>query len=262
MDADAPLMPTFKVGCNISNMIKIAGCQPPEHLSDVPRNIATIIEFSHTAVKEGASLICFPECYLQGYIVEVARTRQLAISLNSERLLTVLKQLERIDATIVFGMIERDKGLIFNTAVVVKGGAILGTYRKSRLLANESKVFAPGKKFPTFTIDGVKFGINICNDLNFPECANHLAGQGVQLLVCPSNNMLPMNTAIKWKEKHNQIRAERCRESKVWLLSSDVTGERDGSVSYGPTAVISPSGCVVAQAPLEMPGLVIYEIVV
>ena len=44
------------------------------------------------------------------------------------------------------------------------------------------------------------------------------------------------------------------------MLSSDVTGERDDRVSYGPTALLNPQGEVVAQVPLLQPGLIVEEV--
>ena len=60
--------------------------------------------------------------------------------------------------------------------------------------------------------------------------------------------MLPQKAAEKWKHLHNTIRAERCRETGLWLVSADVTGERYGCVSWGPTAVINPAGEVAAAS--------------
>ncbi|MGO7594164.1 hypothetical protein AB9E13_34105, partial [Rhizobium leguminosarum] len=57
----------------------------------------------------------------------------------------------------------------------------------------------------------------------------------------------------------NAVRGERCRETGLWLISSDVTGERDGRVAWGPTAVLNPEGQVVAQLPLEEPGLQVSD---
>lgn len=59
---------------------------------------------------------------------------------------------------------------------------------------------------------------------------------------------------------HNFARGERCRETGLWLVSADVTGERDGLISWGPTAVINPSGEVVAQLPLGKTGLLVFDI--
>ena len=44
------------------------------------------------------------------------------------------------------------------------------------------------------------------------------------------------------------------------LISSDVTGEWKGRVSYGPTAVIDETGSVVRQVELMQEGLIIHEL--
>lgn len=67
-------------------------------------------------------------------------------------------------------------------------------------------------------------------------------------------------TAKALKNLHNSVRGERCRETGLWLVSADVTGERDGRISWGPTAVLDPAGEVVAQLPLEKAGLLVVDI--
>jgi predicted amidohydrolase len=72
--------------------------------------------------------------------------------------------------------------------------------------------------------------------------------------------MMRRETALAWKDRHNAARGERCRETGLWLISADVTGARDGRISWGPTAVLNPSGEVAAQLPLERPGLLIFDL--
>jgi 5-aminopentanamidase len=77
----------------------------------------------------------------------------------------------------------------------------------------------------------------------------------------PAQNMMRRQAAEEWKHRHNQIRAERVRETGMWLVSADVTGERgDTHVGFGPTSVMDPSADVVAQVPLMETGMVIAQI--
>lgn len=241
-------------------IVRIAGCQPHEVLGDVHANLRSIVEFSRQAEQAGARLMCFPECFLQGYIVDVDMTPSLAMSCDSADFAEVLDCLSAVKPVLVFGFIEEADGRLFNSAAVVNRGELLGCYRKKALLRREAQVFAEGDVTPVFDVDGVRFGVNICKDLNSPEYASVVASQGAILLVCPCNNMLATEAAWEWKDKHNKIRAERCVETSLWLLSSDVTGDRDGRISFGPTAVISPAGEVVAQAPLETTGMVLFDL--
>jgi predicted amidohydrolase len=160
---------------------------------------------------------------------------------------------------LVFGLIEIDDGRLFNTAVVVHRRELIGRYRKAHLLSRE-RCFDAGCSPEVFQVNGLRFGINICYDTNFTAAAQGVAALGTSLIVCPANNMLPREAAERWKDLHNAIRAERCRETGLWLVSADVTGERDGCVSWGPTAVITPQGEVAAQLPLGRPGPLVFDL--
>jgi 5-aminopentanamidase len=80
------------------------------------------------------------------------------------------------------------------------------------------------------------------------------------VIVCPANNMLRRANAEQWKQRHNEIRLQRVRETGLWLVSADVTGASEARIGYGPTAVLHPSGHVCAQVPLLTTGMVIADI--
>ena len=119
---------------------------------------------------------------------------------------------------------------------------------------------SPGTEFPVFDADGLRFGVNICFDTAHPEPAAAVARRGAELLVCPANNMSPYAKAEKLRPVHNPGRGERARETGMWLLSADITGERDGRIAHGPTALLDPQGRVVEQLPLGKPGLLVAEL--
>jgi apolipoprotein N-acyltransferase len=76
-----------------------------------------------------------------------------------------------------------------------------------------------------------------------------------------AQNMLRRPVAERCKDLHHSMRAERARETGMWLVSSDVTGVRgDSRIAYGPTSVISPRGEIVEQVPLMTTGMVVTEI--
>lgn len=239
--------------------VKVAGCQLPEIREDQDAALSWIERYAHLAMDEGACLVCFPECYLQGYLTDEHAARRHAIDLHSAAFAAILSRLAGAKPTLVFGIIEVDSGRLFNTAVVVAGGHMVGRYRKTHLLAGES-IFNPGAACPVFEAAGLTFGINICSDTRIAGSAAAVARQGAKLICCPANNMMRRDKAEKWKDRHNETRAQRAKETGLWLISSDVTGERDGRIALGPTAVIDPRGCVVAQVPLREVGMVVVEL--
>jgi len=240
--------------------LRVGACQTPEILGDIESALVCIEGFATRADAQGVDLLLFPECFLQGYLVEEQHVRQHALDLNTPRFGSILSRLKRIKPTLVFGVIEQDGQRYFNTAVVVTRGLLMGVYRKTHLVPGES-LFHKGDTYPTFELRGVRFGINICYDTQFPEAAAPIAAQGAQLLLVPAQNMMRRAAAIYWKNLHSQIRTERVRETGMWLVSADVTGERDEyRVGFGPTSVINQQAEVVSQVPLMETGIIIADI--
>jgi len=238
--------------------MRIAAAQTPEFREDVPGALDYLAGVMAEAHRQRASLLCLPEGFLQGYLTEGEVARRHALDLRSPRFANLLDELpERAPMTVV-GLIEAEGGDLYNTAVVIFRRSVLGRYRKRHLLEGE-RCFRPGGETRTFDVEGLRFGINICFDTNFADAAMGVADQGASLLICPANNMMRRQAAIEWKDKHNAVRGERCREAGLWLMSADVTGTRDGRVAWGPTAVLNPGGEVVAQLPLDAPGLLVFD---
>ena len=239
--------------------MKIAAAQTPEFREDLEGAIAWLGEVVAEAREQGAELVCFPEGFLQGYLTEAEAARRVALDLGSEAFGEVLARMPADGPMLVFGLIEKEGERLFNTAVVVEGGQLVGRYRKAHLLGGET-CFEAGTTAEVFRAGALSFGINICFDTNFPEAARGVAALGARLIVCPANNMMRREVAERWKDEHNRARGARCRETGLWLISSDVTGERGGRIAWGPTALLNPAGEVVAQLPLERPGVLVVDV--
>jgi 5-aminopentanamidase len=238
---------------------RIAVCQVPDIRKDVETSLKWIERFAKEAAEKEVSLICFSECFLQGYLTEEIPAKKYAIDLHSEIFDKILIQLSAYSPMIVFGLIEEDNELLFNTAVVIKDGLLIGKYRKTHLLDGET-IFTAGWEYPVFELNDLKFGINICYDTQFPEATANLAKQGVKLILCVSNTMMSHEKAKKYKHLHFSMRAERAKEKKVWMLSADVTGEREGRIAYGSTSAINADGEIVKQVPFMETGMIIVEL--
>jgi predicted amidohydrolase len=238
---------------------RIAAAQTIEFREDIEAALNYASDVAACAEAEGASLLCFPEGFLQGYLTDETLARRNALDFASPAFEAALNRLPKTGPMVVMGLIEVDNGRLFNTAIVVHRGTLIGRYRKAHLLGGE-QIFDAGNDSPIFEIAGLRFGINICCDTNFPEAARKVAELGASLIVCPANNMHRRETAEALRDVHNSARGKRCRERGLWLVSADVTGERDGCISWGPTAVLNPAGEVVAQLPLERTGLLVFDI--
>ena len=241
-------------------MLRVGACQTPEILGDVEAALGCIEDFAQRSEAAHVDLLLFPECLLQGYLAEEGHLREHALELGSAAFASILERLSHVRPTLVFGIIELLDGKYFNSAVVIRAGQLVGVYRKTHLSAGES-LFEPGNAFPVFEQNGLTYGINICSDTAFEDVAAQIAVQGARLLLVLAQNMMKRPAAEEWKLLHNRIRAERVRETGMWLISADVTGARDGlRVAYGPTCVMNPQAEIVAQVALMATGMVVAEI--
>jgi predicted amidohydrolase len=136
---------------------------------------------------------------------------------------------------IVAGIFERDRHLVFNTAILMgPDGKLVGKYRKVTLPDNEwNQGVAPGSDYPVFQTRFGKVGMMICYDGFFPEVARRLTLRGAEVIAWPV-----------WGCNPDLARA-RAAENHVYLVSSTY---EDTSSEWMLTAVWDQTGDTVARA--------------
>lgn len=94
----------------------------------------------------------------------------------------------RTGGAIVWGVAERAKDRLYNSAVLTTPNGDHRVYRKTHLFFREKLLFDPGDTgFRVFTWQGIRIGVMICFDWIFPESARSLALNGSQIICHPSN---------------------------------------------------------------------------
>jgi predicted amidohydrolase len=93
---------------------------------------------------------------------------------------------------IITGFNEKERSNLYNSAIIIGKNGLVGKYRKTQLFMKEPGFFEKGNSgLPIFQIGEFKIGILICFDWMFPELWRHLALKGADLIVHPSNLVLP-----------------------------------------------------------------------
>jgi predicted amidohydrolase len=223
---------------------KIGAIQAQDIQGNTTASLKVIRQAMSLADNENIDILCFPECFLQGYTLDHSETEDRALNLEWPEFKEMLNSIKQYNVTIILGLIEKDEDSYYNTAAVIKHGEIIGIYRKVHLFEHN---FQAGKSYPTFTVDGLTFGINICYDARFSEGAAALSKQGAKVIFYPLNNRLPTEKAINYRNKHIPNLVERAKESGCWIVSSDVTAQDSTHTGYGCTAIVDPMGEVVSQ---------------
>jgi len=139
------------------------------------------------------------------------------------------------DLYIVAGLLERDRHLIYNVAVLIgPDGEVVGKYRKVTLPRGEIEGgITPGKDYPVFETRFGRVGMMVCYDGFFPEVARALSNRGAEVIAWPVWGCNPL------------LGSARACENHVYVVSSTYT---DASRNWMISAVYGHDGKPLAQA--------------
>lgn len=203
-------------------------------LSDVEWNIDRAFRL---VGNKQIDLLVLPELFNTGYNFRDRRQlAKLAEPIPQGPTAQIIREFSKHkDNTIVAGIAERKGQSFYNSAVVVKSGAFLGTYRKIHLFYNEKKFFTPGREFKVFG----KVGVMICFDWIFPESARTLMLKGAEVIAHPSNLVMPHCP---------DCMKTRALENHIYVVTADRVGVERGLRFIGQSQIVSPQGRVIYRA--------------
>ena len=225
--------------------MKIALAQIAPKLGAVKENLEKHIKAIERAKKEGADLIIFPELSLCGYY---AKDMYYEILPKVNEAIEMLREKSH-GISIILGIVEENKkikGVLHNSAILLKDGIIIGTAQKVYLpnygMFEDMKYFKPGNKIRVFETEKCKIGIAICEDFWHPEVVHTLALKGAELVVLISASPF---MSRETGEMLNKIRAI---ENTVFVAYVNNAGAQEGIVFWGGSEVVSPGGKTLVKA--------------
>ena len=155
--------------------MKIALAQLNPTIGDLQKNAQNILEVARQVASQGVKLMLTPELSLCGYpprdlllnahfIAEMEQTlQQLAIDLPPDLLVLIGLAAPNLSHTIT------GSKPLFNSIALVTAGAVQNIFHKRLLptydVFDEHRYFAAGSEPNHFTVDGIKIGLTVCEDL-------------------------------------------------------------------------------------------------
>jgi NAD+ synthase (glutamine-hydrolysing) len=232
---------------HVARSLRVALAQINPTVGDLAGNAQKIRDWMERAKAAEADLVAFPELALTGYPPEDLLLKPSFIRDNLARLDELVAETKGIAAVIGFVDLEHD---IYNAAALAYDGQLYGVYHKVYLpnygVFDEERYFQRGRRCPIFELDGVRLGLTICEDMWYATGPVSLQAQhGAELLV--NINGSPYH-AGKQRSRATMLatRAMDCRAFVAWV---NMTGGQDELIFDGNSAVFSPEGNVLAQAP-------------
>jgi predicted amidohydrolase len=225
--------------------MKIAGVQMDVALADVDANLTCILERLRETRAHGATLTIFPECAATGYCFEsLQEARPLAQTVPGPATERIAAACRELGGYAIFGMLEADGERVFNSAVLVGGEGVVGSYRKVHLPFLGVDMFTSygDRPFAVHEIGGVRVGMNICYDAAFPEAARSLAILGADLIALPTN--WPPGAECAARHSINT----RAMENAVYFAAVNRVGSERGFEFIGGSSICDPSGQTLARS--------------
>jgi predicted amidohydrolase len=225
--------------------MRIGHCQLETKCGDFEGNLAKVVKGLERADRERVEVVCFPECFLNGYPDREELARKVAFAADSPQMMQVLDRTSRFEATLIVGFNERRGDDLYNTALVAQKGHLLGTYSKCFAYLPFHK---QGREFPVFERGGVKFGVVICADGGYVEPSRILALKGARVIFAPHFNYIGKEGLINHFQKVRADHVARAVENHVYFVRGNnvVLGKDDAisydGVGYGDSYVVDPNG--------------------
>jgi NAD+ synthase (glutamine-hydrolysing) len=224
-------------------------------VGDVEGNTSRIVAAAKRAREEmGADVVMMPELAVSGYPPE-------DLLFHSGMRSQVARSIGRLKAevrgiTLIAGYPEYDGDHIYNSALVLRDGAVLANHRKACLpnyrVFDEKRYFTPGTKPTVVELNGIKAGILVCEDVWAPEPAGQARGAGAQVLLVINASPYEVN---KQRQRELEVARARVSETGIPLVFVNLIGGQDELVFDGNSFAMDAHGQVGVRAPAFAEGM-------
>ena len=219
--------------------MRVAVGQMDVKLGNKTANIEKVKELIRRAAEEKAEVICLPELFTTGFPKE--NIVELAEPIPGETTEKMRGLAMENNILVAGSILEKDRGTIFNTAVLVAPEGLVGKYRKVHPFLEEASHITGGNEYNVFDTRVGKIGLLVCYDAAFPEAARLLSLQGAQVILLPSNWMNPF--LDQWR----LVTSARALDNQVWLVATNRIGSDETNTYFGRSRIVSPYGNAVAE---------------
>ncbi|MER5802032.1 carbon-nitrogen hydrolase family protein [Streptomyces mirabilis] len=210
----------------------------------VVENLKVLDEAAGRAAAAGAGLVAAPEMFLTGYAIgdDIARLAEPADGDSAD---AVAEIATRHGVAVVYGYPEREGETVYNSAQLISAdGTRLANYRKTHLFGCfERDHFTPGEQ-PVVQADlnGLRVGLMICYDVEFPENVRAHALAGTDLLVVPTAQMHPFQFVAE------SVVPVRAFENQMYVAYVNRVGPEGEFEFVGLSTLAGPDGIARTRA--------------
>ncbi|AXB75827.1 NAD(+) synthase [Novosphingobium sp. P6W] len=250
--------------------VRVATSTPRVRTADVAFNRDAVLAEARRAHDAHVDLLVFPELCLSSYAIDDLHLQSAMIEAVEAAIADVVKASADLSPVLLVGAALMSKGRLYNCALAIAGGRLLGAVPKSYLPNYrefyEKRWFASGKAIrgSTITVNGqeVPFGVDlvfasqvlpnfrffaeICEDFWAPTPPSSLGAMAGATILC---NLSASNIVIgKSDERHMLCRAQSARAVSAYVYCAAGHGESTTDLAWDGQGVIYELGDLLAES--------------
>ena len=249
--------------------ITVAAAIPSVRVADCKYNVEQIMLQMSEAEAQDVEIMVFPEFCITGYSCQDLFREQLLIEKAENGLMHLLEYSRQLDIIAIVGLPIIVNGLLYNCAAVIQRGTVLGVVVKTYLPnygefyekrwfasaqdLNLSEIYLAGSRICVsaepqvfVTPQGVKFGVEICEDVWAPiPPSNNLALAGADIIF---NLSASDELAGKHQYLMSLLAQQSARTISGYVYASCGFGESTQDVVFGGNAIIYENGVLLSEA--------------
>lgn len=249
--------------------VRVGAIIPKLKVANISFNTNEIVKEIKKASELGISIVTTPELSLTGYTCADLFHQDILIEESLEGLKKIQKSTKALDIISIIGMPIRTENQLFNTAVVLQKGKILGVIPKtyipnygefyerrwfaSSINCKKDTIVLNGEEVPLGTNlifqdsenQDIRFAIEICEDLwapNPPSIRHCLNGATIIFNLSASNEVIG-----KYQYRKNLVNGQSLKTISAYIYASSGANESTTDLVFGGHAMISEYGSILEE---------------
>jgi len=248
--------------------VRVAACTTRVAIADPPANAEAVLREARACADEGVALAVFPELYLTGYSIEDLLLQDAVLDGVEAAVARVVDGSTDLLPVLVLGAPLRHRNRIYNCAVVVHRGRVLGvapksylpTYREfyeRRQLApgdderGEIRIgggdvpFGPNLLFAADDVPGLVMHVEVCEDMWVPVPPSAEAAlAGATVLLNLSGSPITVGRA---EDRKLMCRSASSRCLAAYVYAAGGQGESTTDLSWDGQTMVYENGLLLAE---------------
>ena len=252
------------------DFVRIACCVPRTRVADAAYNLEETLRLAAEGDKARTAIMVFPELGLSSYAIEDLLLQDALLDQVEESLARVVEASNKLFPVLVVGAPLRLASRLYNCAIVIHRGTVLGVVPKTYLpnyrefyekrhfvsganivettirLAGQDAPFGTDLLFRSGGTVGVTFHVEICEDIWVPvPPSSHAAMAGAEVLV----NLSASNITIGKAEARRLLcGSQSARAIAAYAYSASGPGESTTDLAWDGHAAIYECGDQLAES--------------